>query len=141
MALWLTPMTSAASRVLYPFSVTSWAASSLNSGLKEGLCFSVIFPPVYEGVILSRDLIRWPNSLCHYSGRLPDLDGYGVEASLVDSSLPIYRDTDMLYQDETLGYWPSFNSISEYSRGAYLTWLASERDNPDVPLGYVFIYF
>ncbi|MGU5598990.1 DUF2840 domain-containing protein, partial [Aeromonas caviae] len=25
-----------------------------------------IFPPVYEGVILSRDLIRWPNSLCHY---------------------------------------------------------------------------
>ncbi|MGU5709200.1 hypothetical protein, partial [Aeromonas hydrophila] len=24
------------------------------------------FPPVYEGVILSRDLIRWPNSLCHY---------------------------------------------------------------------------
>ncbi len=25
------------------------------------------FPPVYEGVILSRDLIRWPNSLCHYT--------------------------------------------------------------------------
>ncbi|WP_244075766.1 hypothetical protein, partial [Aeromonas caviae] len=41
------------------------------SGLKEGLCFSVIFPPVYEGVILSRDLIRWPNSLCHYNHRSP----------------------------------------------------------------------
>ncbi|MGL5324961.1 MAG: hypothetical protein ACRC91_09605, partial [Aeromonas sp.] len=47
--------------------VTSWAASSLNSGLKEGLCFSVIFPPINEGVILSRHLIRWPNSLCHYT--------------------------------------------------------------------------
>ena len=77
----------------------------------------------------------------YFGGRLPDLDGYGVEASLVDSSLPIYRDTDMLYQDETLGYWPSFNRLSESSRGAYLTWLASERENPNVPLGYVFIYF
>lgn len=47
----------------------------------------------------------------------------------------------MLYQDETLGYWPSFNRLSESSRGAYLTWLASERENPNVPLGYVFIYF
>ncbi|MDU7781680.1 MAG: hypothetical protein E7J86_21970, partial [Aeromonas caviae] len=39
----------------------------------EGLCFSVIFPPVYEGVILSRDLIRWPNSLCHYKASLEAL--------------------------------------------------------------------
>lgn len=23
-------------------------------------------PPINEGVILSRHLIRWPNSLCHY---------------------------------------------------------------------------
>jgi tellurite resistance protein len=77
----------------------------------------------------------------YFGGRLPDLEGYGVDASLIDSSLRIHRDADMLHQDETLGYWPSFNSISESSRGAYLTWLASERDNPDVPLGYVFIYF
>ena len=77
----------------------------------------------------------------YFGGRLPDLDGYGVDASLIDSSLRIRRDADMLYQDETLGYWPSFNSISEPSRGAYLAWLASKRENPDVPLGYVFIYF
>lgn len=77
----------------------------------------------------------------YFGGRLPDLDGYGVDASLIDSSLPIHRGANMLYQDDTLGYWPSFNSISGSSRGAYLAWLASERDNPDVPLGYVFIYF
>lgn len=79
--------------------------------------------------------------LFYFGGHLPDLDGYGVDASLVDSSLPVRRDADMRYQDETLGYWPSFNRLSRSSRGAYLTWLASERDNPDVPLGYVFIYF
>ncbi|MDA1378895.1 TerB N-terminal domain-containing protein [Plesiomonas shigelloides subsp. oncorhynchi] len=77
----------------------------------------------------------------YVGGRLPNLDGYGVDASLVDPSLRIHHDIDMLYQDETLDYWPSFNSISESSRGAYLAWLASERDNPNVPLGYVFIYF
>ncbi|MGB5854894.1 MAG: TerB N-terminal domain-containing protein [Oceanisphaera sp.] len=77
----------------------------------------------------------------YFGGRLPDLDGYGVDASLVDSSLPLNHDADMLYQDETLGYWPSFNRLSKSSRGAYLSWLASERDNPDVPFGYVFIYF
>ncbi|MGL4431698.1 MAG: TerB N-terminal domain-containing protein [Plesiomonas shigelloides] len=77
----------------------------------------------------------------YVGGCLPNLDGYGVDASLVDPSLRIHHDIGMLYQDETLDYWPSFNSISESSRGAYLAWLASERDNPNVPLGYVFIYF
>ena len=47
----------APSLTLYPLSVTSWAASSLNSGLKEDLFFSVIFPPINEGVILSRHLM------------------------------------------------------------------------------------
>jgi tellurite resistance protein len=77
----------------------------------------------------------------YFGGALPDLDGYGTDASLVDSSLPIKRHWDMLYQDDTLRYWPSFNRISDSSRGAYIAWLASDRNNPNVPMGYVFIYF
>ncbi|MGL4735353.1 MAG: TerB N-terminal domain-containing protein [Enterovibrio sp.] len=77
----------------------------------------------------------------YFGGILPNSCGYGTDASLVDATLPISNSIDMQYQDETLDYWPSFNSISSSSRGAYLAWLASERDNPTVPLGYVFIYF
>ncbi|QXN27384.1 TerB N-terminal domain-containing protein (plasmid) [Shewanella putrefaciens] len=46
----------------------------------------------------------------------------------------------MTYEDESLGYWPSYSSISPGCRGAYLKWLSSDRSNPNVPLGYVFIY-
>ncbi|WP_226859407.1 MULTISPECIES: TerB N-terminal domain-containing protein [Enterobacter] len=31
--------------------------------------------------------------------------------------------------DELLGYWPSFATLSPRCRGAYLDWLASDRNN------------
>ncbi|MGL5336011.1 MAG: TerB N-terminal domain-containing protein [Enterovibrio sp.] len=79
--------------------------------------------------------------LFYLGGRLPNQNGFGTDASLIDDTLTIHHNIDMHYQDETLGYWPSFNSISASSRGAYLSWLASERNDPEVPLGYVFLYF
>lgn len=45
------------------------------------------------------------------------------------------------YKDDTLSYWPSYNKISPKCRGAYLDWLASDRNSAETPLGYVFIYF
>lgn len=45
------------------------------------------------------------------------------------------------YKDDTLSYWPSYNKISPKCRGAYLDWLASDRNHVETPLGYVFIYF
>lgn len=75
----------------------------------------------------------------YYGHNLKSLDEYGSESSLIDPSLPI-EDVPMLYEDESLGYWPSYSSISSRCRGAYLKWLASDRTNPNVPLGYVFIY-
>jgi tellurite resistance protein len=75
----------------------------------------------------------------YFGHDLKSLDGYGAESSLVDPSLPI-MDVPMTYEDESLGYWPSYSSISSGCRGAYLKWLSSDRSNPNVPLGYVFIY-
>lgn len=71
---------------------------------------------------------------------LSSLDGYRVESSLINPELP-HIDTPFTYQDETLSYWPSFSSISPKCRGAYLSWVASSRNDPTTPLGYVFIYF
>ncbi len=48
------------------------------------------------------------------------------EASLIDDTLKIYP-TPYIYEDSSLGYWPSFSSLSPEARGAYLSWLASDR--------------
>jgi len=63
-----------------------------------------------------------------------------VESSLVDETLPI-ANADYSFQDNSLGYWASYNGLSPMCRGAYIEWLKSERNMSDVPMGYLFIYF
>ncbi|CNB19969.1 Tellurite resistance protein [Yersinia ruckeri] len=63
----------------------------------------------------------------------------GTEASLIDDTLKIYP-KPYLYEDSSLGYWPSYSSLSPDARGAYLNWLASDRHDAACPVGYVFIY-
>jgi len=70
------------------------------------------------------------------------MSGYyddGSEASLIDDTLKIYPKS-YLYEDNSLGYWPSYSSLSPDARGAYLSWLASDRHDASCPVGYVFIY-
>ncbi len=76
----------------------------------------------------------------YYGGKLSSLDGYGTEASLVDDSLKI-ENKSSTFEDESLGYWPKFISLTPKGRGAFLGWLSGNRNDPDTPLGYVFIYF
>ena len=76
----------------------------------------------------------------YLGGQLKSLDGFGTESSLIDDSLKTVA-SPYSYRDESLGYWPSYISLSPTARGAYISWLASERSSPDVPLGYVFMYF
>ena len=80
------------------------------------------------------------NGMVYVGKHLAAYNGRGVEVSLIDSSLPCLQSSPD-YQDETLGYWPSFSSISAKCRGAYLSWLSGQRNEPDTPLGYVFLYF
>ncbi|HBE9077500.1 TerB N-terminal domain-containing protein [Serratia fonticola] len=71
-----------------------------------------------------------------------NLSGYyndGSEASLIDDSLKI-QPKPYFYEDSSLGYWPSYSSLSADARGAYLSWLASDRCDASCPIGYVFIY-
>lgn len=41
----------------------------------------------------------------------------------------------------TMGYWPSYDSISGDNRATYLRWLADGRKFPDADIGFVFLYF
>lgn len=79
----------------------------------------------------------------YFGGVMNSLDGYGIEPSLVDDKRPASSPSvdSEIYTDESLGYWPTYASLSKGCRGAYLDWLASDRSNPNTPIGYVFIYF
>lgn len=76
----------------------------------------------------------------YFGGKLSSLDGYGTEASLVDDSLKV-ENKPSSFEDESLGYWPKFISLTPKGRGAFLNWLSSNRSDPETPLGYVFIFF
>lgn len=79
----------------------------------------------------------------YFGGVMNSLDGYGIEPSLVDDKRPASSPSidSKIYTDESLGYWPTYASLSKGCRGAYLDWLTSDRSNPNTPIGYVFIYF
>ena len=76
----------------------------------------------------------------YFGGKLDSQDQFTTEAALIDESLEVAQAADT-ETDESLGYWPKYISLSPRCRGAYLHWLAGERNNPDTPIGYVFLYF
>ena len=76
--------------------------------------------------------------------RMDSLRGYMQEPALVNSSLPAAGQSfnhSVFYTDGTLGYWPSYDSLSRECRGSYLDWLASDRSAENTPIGFVFLYF
>lgn len=78
---------------------------------------------------------------CFYIGEgLMASNNRGVESSLINPKLT-HKFSSECYQDSTLKYWPEYGKISATCRGTYLFWLSGERDDPNTPLGYVFLYF
>nr|WP_163501989.1 TerB N-terminal domain-containing protein [Halomonas socia] len=65
---------------------------------------------------------------------------YGVEPSLVNPDLTVdFPSADR--QGLELGYWPQYHRIGPQARAGYLQFLASDRDDPRAPMGFVFLYF
>lgn len=58
----------------------------------------------------------------------------------IDPSLPVAK-TRRDYGGDGLSYWPSYSDITPSARATYLDWLSTGRNNPDVNLGYLFLYF
>lgn len=76
-----------------------------------------------------------------YVGRgLMSASSAATEPALIDPSLRVdLRRPD--WSGQGLDYWPSYAEIPPASRAAYLAWLAGGRSHPDVPIGYVFLFF
>ena len=60
------------------------------------------------------------------------------EASLIELSLPVAKRNAAVGD---LGYWPTFRGMDAAQRRYYFDWLAGGRHDPDVPIGYVFVFF
>jgi hypothetical protein len=74
---------------------------------------------------------RTLRTVAHYSD---------IEPALVNPTLPI----NFTRPDRTgacLRYWPSYRGLSPEGRAAYVSFLTGPRNSPQVPIGYVFLYF
>lgn len=40
-----------------------------------------------------------------------------------------------------LGYWPNYSQLNSVQKGKYIKWLASGKNDPNIDLGYVYIYY
>lgn len=86
--------------------------------------------------------VKIQGGLFYFGKKLDALKGHRgfSDASLINPGINV-TPMPMSYNSAEMGYWPSFNGIKAKDRGAYLSWLASDRTNPDVYIGYVFLYF
>lgn len=81
-----------------------------------------------------------PGGLLYVGHGLRSVSAEITEPALIDPSLRVdLRRPD--WAGRGLEYWPSYAEIPPASRAAYLVWLAGGRTHPDVPLGYVFLFF
>lgn len=84
---------------------------------------------------------RIPGGMLYVGQNLPASGSrYSVDAALIDPKLP-RNDAQPDRSGQGMTYWPSYSGISEGQRSAYLDWLEGGRQDPDVYIGYVFLFF
>jgi hypothetical protein len=91
-----------------------------------------------EAIVIS-DL--WIDGGLFYLGNfLPRPNGTGNDNAMIDAELPVGPSPGNV-SGQGVPYYPSYSTIGPDSRRAFLDWLASDRDDPQTYIGYVFIYF
>lgn len=73
-----------------------------------------------------------PSAMTYVGARKENAD-----AGTVVTSLKVGRGT----RATQMGYWPSYIDATPDQRALYLDWMAGGRSDPEVPIGYVFIFF
>lgn len=61
------------------------------------------------------------------------------DCSRIDPTLPVDPRGDP--SGATLDYWPSYAHLTPRARATYLGWLDGGRQDPSIPIGYVFLFF
>ena len=94
---------------------------------------------VLPGETVAVDAVKIVGGNFYLGSSLPAKNSDETDNCLVNPSLRVGPGTDPA--GETMPYWPSYSAIHPNARRSYLNWLASERDDPDASIGFVFLYF
>ncbi|NKK60266.1 hypothetical protein GFM44_30920 [Rhizobium leguminosarum bv. viciae] len=108
--------------------------------MQEPIAANANSPWIFRGVETSVAGTKISGGMIYVGGSLLK-QGRGSENEncLINPKLAVSSTGDPYGQ--TLGYWPSYSSITPAARRTYLDWLAGSRSDPSTPIGYVFIYF
>lgn len=87
-------------------------------------------PIVVHGITIAGGLFYVGSSLRTATGQ--------DDPCLIDPDQPIAFRSMPVKID---GYWPSYGAINPQARRTYLEWLSSGRKDPNIDIGYVFLYF
>lgn len=82
-----------------------------------------------------------PGGMVYVGGHFTrSVDGSTMSSCLINPDLKVQSSSPDIHRDE-MGYWPHYSEISPTARGAYLSWLASGRRDPNANIGLVFLFF
>lgn len=95
--------------------------------------------PPNEGVRINDYEI--PDGMIYVGPELEGIEKYReTDSCLIDSALDI--NSSRLDPDGSrMSYWSSYSEIDPGCRATYLEWLASGRRDPEINIGYVFLFF
>lgn len=64
----------------------------------------------------------------------------GIDNCLINPKLKVATNSNSSDAD-SIGYWPSYEGLSQKARREYLKWLASGAEDPDANISFAFLYF
>lgn len=91
-----------------------------------------------EVIKIGKHLIK--GGLFYTGGKLLSEHGYGHEPSLLDDTLKTYFSGND-NQIEDSWYLESYLNLTAKQRAKYVNWLAGERNDPNIGIKYVLLYF
>lgn len=92
------------------------------------------------GRTIQHDGYSISGGLIYFGSGLKSVQRWSEEPALIDPALPVFRENPDR-DGRNMSYWPSYSHIPPASRAAFLEWLSTGRNNPEVSIGYVFMYF
>ncbi|OGS94062.1 MAG: hypothetical protein A3H31_03105 [Gallionellales bacterium RIFCSPLOWO2_02_FULL_57_47] len=109
-----------------------YVADNVDSSVTSASCW------VKPGTEILAKGLTIPGGMLYYGKGLARVTGAGIEPALINPGLPVNMPAGSL---EQMPYWLSYSDISPTARGGYLQWLAGGRKDPNVQIGYVFLFF
>ena len=119
-------------------SPSTMSYSSRASRSKESVSPDSVWIPQGRSIEISGYKIE--SGLLYVGSGLNSVSGWSVEPAMINPNLPV--DNFVLdKQGNLMRYWPSYSEVAPASRSAYLHWLSEGKKDPEINIGYVFLYF